>query len=419
MNKKTQIAFKETLRPDIVIVHQMLTTGYDVNRLKKMYLLRNAKEHTLLQTISRVNRPYRNPEGESYQYGYITDFADIEAEYDRTIAMYLKELEQNFDDSDNECSGLGGIIVGLEDINKKYLKAKKELDEMADTSNLERFSKTLTFFNKDALLTIRRLLNSIKTCYTEFLLSRADEYSKQIDIAHTKKLLTEVQHRIDFLNLKSAPTNLMAIISNKEIVEILYEFFKVKITIMDMNKLTEAMKKVTSSADYQKMTETVDKIQNEIKRNKNHNQSEMIKLDELLKKIFEVLEIADLNDLSSINEELVAILKKMQEINEENEKLAARYDGNYAFVKTYTDAVEMYPDYSKEDIASVMDAVYAAVKDIKDSNILVLQGRDNFTASIKKATTASLLKSGLYKKLNMKEWYTSLLNEIYANMKIF
>ena len=59
VNKKTQIAFKETLQPDILIVHQMLTTGYDVNRLKKMYLLRNAKEHTLLQTISRVREAYR------------------------------------------------------------------------------------------------------------------------------------------------------------------------------------------------------------------------------------------------------------------------------------------------------------------------------------------------------------------------
>lgn len=91
-NKATQIAFKETLQPDILVVHQMLTTGYDVNRLKKMYLLRNAKEHTLLQTISRVNRPYKSPAGKTYQYGYIVDFVDIEEEYDRTIEMYLKEL---------------------------------------------------------------------------------------------------------------------------------------------------------------------------------------------------------------------------------------------------------------------------------------------------------------------------------------
>ena len=84
-NRNTQISFKKTLKPDILIVHQMLTTGYDVDRLKKMYLLRNAKDHTLLQTISRVNRPYRNAKGKNYTYGYITDFVDISKEYDRTI----------------------------------------------------------------------------------------------------------------------------------------------------------------------------------------------------------------------------------------------------------------------------------------------------------------------------------------------
>ena len=47
-NKATQIAFKNTLQPDILVVHLMLTTGYDVNRLKKMYLLRNAHRPSLV-----------------------------------------------------------------------------------------------------------------------------------------------------------------------------------------------------------------------------------------------------------------------------------------------------------------------------------------------------------------------------------
>lgn len=251
------------------------------------------------------------------------------------------------------------------------------------------------------------------------MLSRATEYAKQIDIEHIRKLISEVQHRIDFINLKSKPTDLMAVVTNKEIVDILYEFFKVKITIMDLGKLSDAMKKLVNSESYKKMTDTVDQIQKEVKRNKNRNQVAMVKLDELLKKIFEMLEIADLDNLDSVNEELAKVLKEIRRVNEENEKLSARYDGNYAFVKTYTDALEIHPEYDKEDIAQVMDLVYAAVKEIQDLNILVLQGRDNFTASVKKATTAKLLKSKLYSKLNMKEWYTSLLNEAYANMKIF
>ena len=417
-NKATQIAFKNTLQPDILVVHLMLTTGYDVNRLKKMYLLRNAHEHNLLQTISRVNRPYRSPNGRNYQYGYIVDFVDIEAEYDRTIEMYLKEINEEFNE-DEDTGNMNGLVIGPDDINKRYLKLKSDLDGMIDTTNLEMFAKILTYMNKDGLLTIRRYLNGIKDCHTEFLLSRAVEYAKQIDIDHIRKLLKITQDRIDFINLKTTPTSLLAIIDNHDVVNIIYEFFKTKISILDLGKYQELLDKFSNSPGYSKLTETVTEIQREVKKNRNHNQIEMIKLDELLQKIFAMLEIADIDNLASVNEELAKVLAEIRRINEENDRLAARYDGDYAFVKTYTDAVEIHPDLDKEDIAAVMDVVYAAVKDVRNTNILTIQQRDNFVGIVKKNTTAALLKSGLYKKLNLKDWYTDILNETYANMKIF
>jgi type I restriction enzyme R subunit len=228
-----------------------------------------------------------------------------------------------------------------------------------------------------------------------------------------------VQHRLGFINLKAQPANLLSIISNKEVVEIIYEFFKVKVTILDLTKLSETMKKLVDSEEYQKMIDVVEKIQAEIKKNKNRNQAAIVKLDELLKKIFEMLEISDLDELASVNGELAKVLEEIRSINEENDRLAARFEGNYAFVKTYTDAIEIRPDLDKDDIIKVMDIIYLAVRDIQDSNILILQGRDNFTASVKKSTTAELLKRGLYAELGLREWYTSLLNETYANMKLF
>ena len=416
VNKQTQIAFKETLQPDILVVHQMLTTGYDVNRLKKMYLLRNAKEHTLLQTISRVNRPYKSPAGKTYQYGYIVDFVDISEEYDRTIEMYLKEIEADFGDDEEGHGSLTGLIIGPDDVNAKYQKYNRELDSMIDTANLERFSKQLTFMTKDALLTIRRLLNGIKTCHTEFKLSRAEEYAAQIDIEHIKKLLKAVQARIDFVNLSSTPTTMMEIISNKEIVEILYEFLKTKIEILDMSKLAEAMAQFVDKDEYKTMVDLVTKVQDEIKRNRNHNQIAMVKLDEVLQKLFAMLDIANLDN---INEELRAILEEARRINEENERLSARYDGSYAFVKTYTDAIEVHPEYDKEDIAKVLDIVYEAVKDIRSANILILQGRENFVSSVSHMTVTKLIKAKLYGKLALKDWYNDILTETYANMKIF
>lgn len=420
MNKATQLNFKNTLKPDLLIVNQMLTTGYDVRRLKKMYLMRNAKEHSLLQTISRVNRPYKNPQGRSYEFGYIVDFIDIQKEYDRTIDAYLKEMQDDFGDADNGgLDSLTGLVVGPEDINNKYLNFKKQLDGMIDTSNLARFSTYLNNYTKESLYTIRRLLNSIKTCHTEFMLSHADKLAEQIDIEKTQKLIKEVQNRIDFLNLSSQPTDLLSIISNEEVVSIIYEFFKAQGVLMD-EKLFEGTKDFSSKSGqrekYEQLTTTVGKIQKEIKRNSNHNQAEMIRLDELLQKIFASLNI---DDLDSINDELKDILDRIRSINEENERIAKRYGNNNAFVKTYIDVCEIHHTLAKEDIATLLDIVYYAVKDIKDMNLLVLQGREAFAASVKKSTTAKLLRSGMYKKLCLKEWYADLLYEIYTNMKIY
>ena len=415
VNKQTQISFKETLKPDMLVVHQMLTTGYDVNRLKKMYLLRNAKEHTLLQTISRVNRPYKNPYGKLYRYGYIVDFVDIEEEYDRTIAMYLKELESEYGGADEDFS-LTGAVIGPEDINNKYEKYVAELGDMIDTANAEKFSKQLTYLTKDALLTIRRLLNGIKTCYTEFKLSRAEQYASKIDIDHIKKLLSLTQLRIGHINLKTEPTNYLSIISNAEVMEVIYEFIKTKVTVLDLSKLVDAMKKVTDSEGYKELGELVSDVQKEIRRNKNHNQIEMVKLDAVMQKLFDSL---DISNITEVNEGLRSVLTEVKRINDENDRISERFGGSYAFVKTYTDALEVHPDIDKEVMARVLEVVHEAVQEITSANMLILQGRENFRANINKKTTAKLIKSGLYDDAELDDWYDDLLYEIYANMKMF
>ena len=43
---------------DILFVYNMLLTGFDAPRLKKLYLGRLIKAHNLLQALTRVNRTY-------------------------------------------------------------------------------------------------------------------------------------------------------------------------------------------------------------------------------------------------------------------------------------------------------------------------------------------------------------------------
>lgn len=410
INKNNQIDFRDTLAPDILVVNFMLTTGYDVKRLKKMYLLRGPHAQSLLQTISRVNRPYKSPSGKVYKYGYIVDFVDIEQEYDNTIEAYIKELEADLNENGENEGSLAGLVIDKEDINKKYHKYADELESIIATDNLERFSKQLTFYNKETLLKIRRLLNGIKECETEFILSRAIEYAKQIDADKNRKLLRSVQERIDFINLSTKTVDMMSVISNDEVVEILYEFIKTKVLILDLGQFTP------DNPTYQRFEKTVREIQHEIKNNKNKGDIKIVKLDQLLQEIFNKLSISDLSDLDAITDELLEALKQARDINYENDRLAQIYGGNYAFVKTYQDAIEKY-DADKSEIEKLMIHIYEDIKEVLEADTLIVQGRKNFADSIKHDVTKLLLKDKIYVKV--KGFYDQILNELYTNLQLF
>ena len=410
-NKNNQIDFRETLKPDLLIVNFMLTTGYDVKRLKKMYLLRGPHAQSLLQTISRVNRPYKSPNGRVYKYGYIVDFIDIEGEYNATIENYLKELEAEINENGEEENSLTGLVIDKEDIKRKYDRYVRELEGIVSTDNLEVFSQKLEQFSKETLLKIRRLLNGIKECHTEFILSRALDYARMIDMDRVRTLLRLVQNRIDFVNLKSKPSETLGVITDKEIMEILFEFIKVKVSILDLGRFAE------EDPDMKEFAETVKEVQKEIKNNKNRDDIKMVKLDELLQRIFEKLSISDLSDISELTEELKEALKRAREINAENERLAAVYGHNYAFVKTYQDAYTNFTGASSAEIEQTLLHVYEAVKDNLSSDALIVQGRKNFVDGIKRAVTRQLLKEGLYQKI--RGFYDKLLNELFTNIQIF
>lgn len=410
INKNNQIDFRESLTPDMLVVNLMLTTGYDVQRLKKMYLLRGPHAQSLLQTISRVNRPYKSPAGKIYKYGYIVDFVDIEKEYDNTIDAYIKELEADLNENGENEGSLTGLVIDKEDINRKYHKYVKELDDIIDTGNLERFSKQLGFYNKETLLKIRRLLNGIKECETEFILSRAMDYAEQIDSKRNKKLLRYVQDRIDFINLSTNTVDMMKVISNNEVVEILYEFIKTKITIMNLGEFSP------DNPTIRRFEKTVRQIQTEIKNNKNKGDIKIVKLDQLLQDIFNKLSISDLSDLDAITDELLEALKQARDINYENDRLANLYDGNFAFVKTYQDAVADY-SVDKSVIEKMLVIIYEDIKDVITADSLIVQGRKNFIASIKQNITKQLLKEKIYSKV--KDYYDKILSELYSNIQLF
>jgi len=79
--------FRTEDNPRILIVTDMLLTGFDAPALQTMYLDKPLKGHRLLQAIARVNRPYKGVK----EYGLIIDFIGIFDELEQAFNMYESE----------------------------------------------------------------------------------------------------------------------------------------------------------------------------------------------------------------------------------------------------------------------------------------------------------------------------------------
>lgn len=98
--------------PKILIVTEKLLTGYDAQILYAMYFDKPMRDHTLLQTIARVNRPYENEEkGMKKRHGLIVDFIGI---FDR--------LEKALKFDSDEVKAVVKDIHLLKDLFKKMME---------------------------------------------------------------------------------------------------------------------------------------------------------------------------------------------------------------------------------------------------------------------------------------------------------
>lgn len=87
LRKKIRESFLEEESPKILIVTDMLLTGFDAPILQVMYLDKPLKEHRLLQAVARTNRPYRDLK----EAGIIIDYVGVLKEFNKALEIYSKE----------------------------------------------------------------------------------------------------------------------------------------------------------------------------------------------------------------------------------------------------------------------------------------------------------------------------------------
>lgn len=176
---------------DLLIVFQMLQTGFDAPRLKKLYLHRMVKEHNLLQTLTRVNRPYKD-----MKYGYVVDFANIEEEYSKTNKEYQEELEHEV--GKDNIQNTDRLLVSMDEAKKRVDEAKKVLDNY-ELGNPEIFSRQLNL--EDDRNVVRTVLNSLEDMRSlqNMLTSQGSNADEVVGISDIHNLIKAAKNRLDLL----------------------------------------------------------------------------------------------------------------------------------------------------------------------------------------------------------------------------
>jgi len=147
INLDIQREFKEEDNPKILIVTDMLITGFDAPKLKVMYLDKPLYEHRLLQAIARVNRPYKDKITEK-KYGLIVDSIGL--------LRHVKESLRKF-----ELIADKKIVADLEE-NVLGILEKKVEEFKENLTNLKRFMKTLTIEGRNLNIDIDKIKMTVK-----------------------------------------------------------------------------------------------------------------------------------------------------------------------------------------------------------------------------------------------------------------
>jgi len=217
--KKIIKRFKKRITPEeqrngnnlrILIVCNMLLTGFDAPIEQTMYLDSPLKEHTLLQAIARTNRPYDDKvSGVSKNNGRIVDYIGIDLNkalsYDPTDIGSFKDEDALFNDFpialNKALNHFDGII--LEDTYESSIQVVRRLSEIDHTEFEKEFRVVYQLYeaiSPSALLVpyrnqYRWLLSIYQVYLSEF--KRLD-FDAEFYAAKTRQLISESTQILGF-----------------------------------------------------------------------------------------------------------------------------------------------------------------------------------------------------------------------------
>jgi type I restriction enzyme R subunit len=315
--------FKEG-KIDFLFVYNMLLTGFDAPRLKKLYIGRVIKAHNLLQTLTRVNRTYKD-----FRYGYVVDFADIQKEFDKTNRAYFDELQSELGD---EMQHYSNIFKSSEEITAEIKQIKDVLFKY-DTKNAEVFSQQITeISDRKQILEIVSVLNNSRDLYNIIRLTGNYEMLDQLDFHKLTQLSREANNRLTLINTKEALENNVdtSNLLNIALEDVLFAFVKVKEEEMVLaDQLKDILQKTRES----------------LGGNFDPKDPMFVSLKEELERLFKKKNLNEVTkeEMERNIKELEHIYKSSKELERTNQLLKAKYDNDAKYARLHKRLMEKDP----------------------------------------------------------------------------
>ena len=323
-DRKDQVEDFKDGKIDLLFVYNMLLTGFDAPRLKKLYIGRVIKAHNLLQTLTRVNRTYKE-----FKYGYVVDFADIQKEFDKTNQDYFKELQSELGD---EMEHYSNLFKSTEEINEEIAEIKSVLLHY-NIENAELFSQQISQIqDRSEMLKITRVLNNAKSLYNLIRLSGNYDLLEQLDFHKLTQLSHEANNHLALINTKEVleknvdTTNLL----NIALEDVIFAFVKVREEEMVL-------------AD--KLKDTLQKTREMLGGNFDLKDPVFISLREELERLFKKKNLSEVTkeEMEANIKALQEIYDKAKELERKNQLLRAKYDNDEKYARLHKRLMEKDP----------------------------------------------------------------------------
>lgn len=337
---------------DFLFVYNMLLTGFDAKRLKKLYLGRVIRKHNLLQALTRVNRTYKD-----FRYGYVVDFADIRKEFDATNKAYFDELQSELGD---EMEHYSHLFKSQEEI-KQEIEHIKDVLFRFDTDNMEEFCNQISQIqDRDTVLALKKALADARSLYNLIRLQGEYDFLDELDFAKLNVLYRETSNHLDLLNLKNDlesgedTSNLL----NRALEEVIFKFVKIgeeELVLADKLKNTLRQTREALASNFDQQDPQFISLKEELERLfKKKNLSEVTQ-DEM---------VANIDALNKIHD-------RVKELNRQNNQLRQKYLGDAKYTRIHKRLQERQKNQSdiSESERKIFEAL-AGVKQDADEQVL-------------------------------------------------